>query len=76
MYRFRTEPGSNLAIKSYYGEESIISEVDNSNSLVNTAKIGNFDIPTTTDLLKWGRIIMHKNNTVTIEKTKSIWIKI
>lgn len=73
VYKFYTEPNSNMNIHSFYGETDSLFEIIESNKEVLKEKISSYEIPITTDITKWGDIKIHnfKTNTFVIDKPSS-----
>ena len=68
-YAFDSSEGANTKIESYYGESDSPHLINKEKT--NFIKVGNLDLPITTDLFKWGRIVGHEDNIVKIVKPHS-----
>ena len=68
-YAFDSSEGANTKIESYYGESDSPHLINKEKT--NFIKVGNLDLPITTDLFKWGKIVGHEDNIVKIIKPHS-----
>ena len=70
-YAFDSSEGANTKIESYYGESDLPQLRNLEQDRTKFIKVGNLDLPITTDLFKWGKIVGQEDNIIKIVKPHS-----
>ena len=70
-YAVDISDGANTRIESYYRESDVAQLSELVHDKTKFVKVGNLDLPITTNLFKWGKIFAHENNIVKIVKPYS-----
>ena len=70
-YAVDISDGANTRIESYYRESDVAQLSELVQDKTKFVKIGNLDLPITTNLFEWGKIFAHEDNIVKIVKPYS-----